>query len=437
MMKTILIVHTQNASRRKHFAAARRYGARLLLIQSRPTWELEFVDRAIDVDTRDSAQVGEAARRLADSERIDGVITFVEHSVPSASTAAAALGLPFVSERTANLARNKYEMRRAFTALGIPCPSFELARSLDEARALGRAFGYPLVLKPLIGGGSMFIRRVDSEAELETHFATIQKGAWDGFDYDPLYTAAYGTYGGAILIESYVDGGEVSVESLVCGSTTHHLAIHDKPLPMTGPFFEEVYYATPSQLSAQRQDELVYWTEKAHQALGINIGATHTEFRITDGAPVILETAARMGGGPIYRSVLTSTGADMVHAIMDLAVGKQPTLPVRQPHHVGFYMFFAPAEGIIRAIDGVEAAATDPDVVEIDMYRRVGDRVLLPPRVFQCHGHVIVRGASREALEAKVHDLSRQIRLEVIPDAAGQGQEAQKPSAEPALVSRH
>ncbi len=100
-------------------------------------------------------------------------------------------------------------------------------------------------------------------------------------------------------------------------------------------------------------------TAAAHKELGITIGATHTEFRVRpDQDPMILETAARLGGGPIYRSVLLSTGVDMVHAVLDLALGRRPGIRVAEPPApTGFYLFFADRAGTIKAVHGVEEAA--------------------------------------------------------------------------------
>ena len=417
---SILILHTSNASRRKHFAAAREYarqhGERLLLIVRNPTWETGYVDRVAAADTSDIEQTVRAAKDLAASENeaIRGVAAFVEHSIPAAAAVAAALGLPFVDPHTAHAARDKYAMRTAFAGAGVPQPDFGLARSEAEALAEAARIGYPLVLKPLIGGGSMYVRRVDNDAELTEHFEMIRRGAWDGFDYDPLYRSAKREYRGGLLIESYVPGGEVSVESLVIDGQTEVLAIHDKPLPMNGPYFEEVFYATPSELPGPALARIMELTAAAHKELGITIGATHTEFRVRpDQDPMILETAARLGGGPIYRSVLLSTGVDMVHAVLDLALGRRPGIRVAEPPApTGFYLFFADRAGTIKAVHGIEEAAADPRVHEIDLYRKVGDRVDVPPHVWQAHGHVIFTAARRDGLGDVFDDL-KSIRLDV------------------------
>jgi biotin carboxylase len=418
---SILILHTSNASRRKHFARAREYtkrhGERLLLIVKNPTWETEYVDRVVTADTSSIQETVAAAKELVASEEeaVRGVVAFVEHSVPAAAAVAAELGLPFVSEKTAYLARDKYAMRRAFAAESVPQPAFGLARNLDEAEAEAARIGFPLVLKPLIGGGSMYVRRVNDISELVEQFEMIRKGSWDGFDYDPLYESAYQRYQGGLLLEAYLPGAEISVESLVINGRTRVIAIHDKPLPMSGPYFEEVYFATPSQLPEQVVARVSEITAAAHQALDIQIGATHTEFRIQDGhEPMILETAARLGGGPVYSSLLLSTGVDMVEVLLDLSVGREPyVMPKLEPTPTGFYLFFAEKAGKIKDIKGVEDAMADPHVREIDLYRKVGDQVNVPPHVWQAHGHVIFTSDKREEFTDIFDRLVKTIHLEI------------------------
>jgi biotin carboxylase len=397
----ILIVHTANGSRRRHFRAARRLCPRLALLQHAPTWESGLVDRVADVDTRDLDTCVTAARRLDAVERIEGVIAFVEHSVSAAAAVAAALGLPFVSPDTATLTRDKYRMRRALAAGGVPCPGFGLARSVEEALELGDRLGYPLVIKPLIGGGSMFIRRVDGPAELRTHFETFRAGAWDSFDYDPLHASGERDYGNALLVEQYVEGGEISVESLIVDGTTRVLVIHDKPLPMRGPLFEEIYHRTPSQLPAATQGLVRTLVSRMHAALGMTVGASHAEFRIpAEGPPVALEVAARIGGSGIYASVLTSTGIDMMAAVIELSRGSVPEVPQQPPVPAGFFTVSAGAEGILRRVRGIEEVRRDRAVVEVDIYKVPGDEVLVPPRVFQSHGHVVLAADSLAAVDA-------------------------------------
>jgi biotin carboxylase len=401
----LLIVHRANSSRRPHFDTARRYVPRLGLLQHCPSWERAFADRVADADTRSVEECVAAARALNAEERVEGVVAFVEYAVSAAAAVAADLGLPGIGERTATLARDKFLMRRALSAGGVACPRFALARGVDEALRVGAEFGYPLVLKPVLGGGSQFVRRVDGPSDMTEHFPRLQAASWDSYAHDPLH-ASRAAYEDGLLVESYIDGGEVSVESVVAGGRTEVLAIHDKPLPMTGPVFAEILYTTPSRLPGVTQERLRECAARAHAALGIGTGATHAEFRVTPGGePVVLEVAARVGGGAVYQSVRHSVGVDMVQAAIDLARGQRPALTRHEPRPVGELSLFAGEEGVLEEVSGVDEVAADPAVLELQIYKNPGDEIVTPPRAHQSHGHVLYTAATAAGLdqEAKRH----------------------------------
>lgn len=423
---SILVLHKKNLSRRRHLARTQAYaaerGERVLLMMKDPTWEAEFADRTLVADTSSIEDTRDAARTLGASEHepITAVVSFAEAAVPAVAAVAADLALPGVSDTTARLARDKHAMRSAFAASGIVQPRFGLARTLAEARVVAAHTGYPLVMKPVLGTGSMYVRSVEDEPELEQHFDFLLNGALAGFQGDPLSRDAQDAYGRALLVEQFVPGPEVCVESIVVDGTTHVLAIHDKPLP-TGPTFEEVYACTPTRLPREVVADIERSTAAVHAALGIHTGASHVEYRLRDGEqPVILEAAARMGGGPIYRSVLLSTGVDMVEAVLDLAAGRQPSIaPRKRPAAVGFWNIFPERPGRLTAVRGVEEAALDPRMDELVLYRTIGEYLDVPPQTFQGHGHLIFTADGEDQLDEVFEHFVRTVRLDTAPDQGG------------------
>ncbi|MDJ1132742.1 ATP-grasp domain-containing protein [Streptomyces iconiensis] len=416
---SILVLHKKNLSRRSHLDRARQYarehGERLLLVMKDPEWEAEYVDRVVIADTSSIDETLAAVRALAadESEAFSAVVTFAEAPVPSAARVAAEFGLPSVSEHTARLARDKWTMREAFAAGGVPQPRYGIAHSLEEARGIAERTGYPLVMKPVLGTGSMFVRSVDNEEELAEHFDFFLKGSWERFTYDPLHDAAHKAYDGGLLLEEFLPGTEICVESLVHDGETRTLAIHDKPLP-TGPTFEEVYACTPTRLPEKTVRMVEEATVKVHRALGIATGATHVEFRLRgDDEPAVLEAAARMGGGPIYRSVLLSTGVDMVEAVLDLASGRAPRVePAERATPVGFWNIFPDKAGTLTRVTGLDTVRADPRVDEVQIYKAPGDELLVPPQTFQGHGHLIFTVNTEDELDPAFREMTSTLRLE-------------------------
>ncbi|WP_256103233.1 ATP-grasp domain-containing protein [Streptomyces sp. ODS05-4] len=418
---TLMILHTRNASRRKHLAkaaeTAHALGHRAIVVVEEPSWEHQYVDAVYAAPTGDLkatvARCVEIAKEQA--EPIAGVIAFVEHSVPAAAAVAAELGLPYISPETAEKSRDKLSMRTAFQQAGVSQPRFALASTVEEALKAAETVRYPLVMKPIIGGGSMFVRRVDTPEQLAEHFEEIRAGAWAGFDYDPLFFLK-SRYAEGILLEEFLTGNEISVESYVQNGQTTVVAVHDKPVPMDGPFFEETFYATPTVLSGDTLEKVKKFTALAHEGLGITQGATHTEFRVSpSGEPYILETGARLGGGPVYQSVLLSTGIDMVEVLTKVSLGRDVDVLVNpdRVRHVGFSLHFGEQPGELVGVEGVETLEADEDVSEVMVYSQVGDLIDVPPRVWQAHGHVIFTGGSRADIVEKQRQANETLRFQV------------------------
>jgi pyruvate carboxylase subunit A len=78
---------------------------------------------------------------------------------------------------------DKIEARKAMTGAGIPCTpgSDGNLADLDEAVALAKKIGYPVMLKATNGGGGRGIRRCDSEKDLLTNYDRVISEASKAF----------------------------------------------------------------------------------------------------------------------------------------------------------------------------------------------------------------------------------------------------------------
>jgi acetyl-CoA carboxylase biotin carboxylase subunit len=109
--------------------------------------------------------------------------------------ACAAAGLIFIGPPAAAIAMagNKSEARRTLTGLGVPVipGSDGIVAGAEEAVAVAREVGFPVILKASGGGGGRGMRIANSAAELKDAFATASGEAGSSFGSPDLYVEKY------------------------------------------------------------------------------------------------------------------------------------------------------------------------------------------------------------------------------------------------------
>lgn len=282
-----------------------------------------------------------AVLRAARDWRADGILTFSERVVHLAAEVARRLGLPANPAPVHRLLSDKLAQREALRLAGVDAlPVRRIAGPDDLGPALA-GVGPPAVLKPAVGMGSLAVFRVGGAEELERAY---REGV-EQYGRDPRVAGRPPLF----LLERELAGVRwhpdpriadySSVDSLVGRGRIVHLAILDK-LPLAAPFRETGDIA-PSTLPERRRRELLDLAECAIRALGIELGAVHTEIKLTPDGPRILEVNGRCSG-PVPNLLAYAAGYDQVGAMARVALGEPPGEPPRFTRHAAFLTPMAP-----------------------------------------------------------------------------------------------
>ena len=195
-----------------------------------------------------------------------------------------------------------------------------------------------------------------------------------------------------ILVESFIPGREVALEGLLDDGTLHVLALFDKPDPLDGPFFEETIFVTPSRLPGAVRDDVVATARQAVAALGLHHGPIHAEFRVNSDGVWPLEVAARSIGGLCARVLTFGAGVALEDLILRHALGLPVASLARDSRPAGVMMIPTPRAGILRAVEGLEAARATPGVDEVIISIPLGQPVTPPPEGYRYLGFIFRPG---------------------------------------------
>lgn len=341
-----------------------------LLLWAEPTWEREYASGwtilAHATETVDAADMVEAVRELDRREPVAGVLAWDEARILQCATVAAALGRPGGDPDVVMRCRDKHLTREALAAAGVAQPASVLAHSVEQALAAADSLGYPVIVKPRAMAASLGVVKVDGPAELAEQFSFARDltipGAWR---YD------------SVLVEEFVDGPEVSIDSVVHRGEVHPMCLAHKRIGYP-PYFEEVGHTVDGGDPLLSDPAVRRVLAGAHAALGITDGATHTELKLTPAGPRLIEVNGRLGGDLIPYLGLRTTGIDPGLAAAAVACGLPPAVePDRRRHGAVRFLYVDQLDTVIADIGFAEDAL--PAAVDLAVPLVAPGAVVSPP----------------------------------------------------------
>ena len=237
----------------------------------------------------------------------------------------------------------------------MPVPLFYKVDSLDKCiKAVNKIKdkGYKCILKPADNSGSRGIVLLPDFNEKTINIA---------YNY-----SKNNSRNKIVMVEEFMEGPEVSVETISVDGKCNIIQITDK-ITTGAPYFVEMGHSQPSQLPDSIIDKIKEITIAANKAIGIISGPSHTEIKITQNGPKIVEIGARLGGDNITTHLTPlSTGVDMVESCIKIALGEKPDIRIKYDK-ASAIRYLDQSHGRIKSIRGVEEASKLPGIIQISI----------------------------------------------------------------------
>jgi hypothetical protein len=154
-------------------------------------------------------------------------------------------------------------------------------------------------------------------------------------------------------------------------------------------------------------------TSRACAAIGLVEGPVHAEVRV-DGARVwVIEVAARSIGGLCARTLRFGAGIALEEVILRHALGLPLDGLARETSASGVMMLPIPRAGVLRAVDGQDAARAVAGVTGLEITVPRGRRVVPLPEGDRYLGFVFARGDTPDAVETSLRAAHAALEIDI------------------------
>ncbi|MEV4924337.1 ATP-grasp domain-containing protein [Streptomyces roseoverticillatus] len=360
---------------------------------------LSYVFRINSFDDMDElAQV--ATQLETDGWIPERVVSLSEFSQFGAGYLAQLLGCAHPSLEIALRTRDKRAMKRAVRSAGVACTDFVSLRTSEVEESVRRTtaeLGFPVVVKPAAGLGTLNTSWVHSENELRVLLEALGKDGVEHF----------------MMAERPLYGDEFHVDAIWVDGECKTLGIMRYLRPRLA--IETAGKSNGSVLLPRDQwPELYADVEAMHlqvnEALGIREGITHLEFfkAPDERQPIFSEIASRPGSGGIpttYRAIGDDLRIAWIKSVVD-PERPAPYADAEIKRYLGWVNLAPAAQGRIVAEPAQEEIEAFDYVWQVIRLHGVGDEYGDPLPSSWCL-HVFYEAHSLEQFEARGRELEK------------------------------
>lgn len=352
----------------------------------------EFASHSELADATDTSIAVELASKYA----VDGVVTTgTDIPIRTMAAVADALQLPhYLTPSGARSATDKLSMFETLSLAGVP-----MARRFPSDQKLLPHAQLPVVVKPADSQGQRGMALVEEAGALSEALGHARKSSRTG----------------RVLIEEYMTGPEFTANAWLQDGGIAMMLVNDRitfnPSPYLGIAFQHRH---PSLAAAGWEDRVRDITLRTARSYGVETGPLYIQMIATADGPRVVEAAARIGGGHESRLIWHMTGWSSDDALIDLALGSNPTSPPAIPPDSHMLVnFVLGSEGIVGDVGQLP---NDDGVLEAGWYVKKGDQLGRVVDSLGRVGYFVASAGSMYELERVADDFYRKL---LLPDGSG------------------
>jgi biotin carboxylase len=180
-------------------------------------------------------------------------------------------------------------------------------------------------------------------------------------------------------VEEYLDGPEISIDSVVHYGKVHPLVLARKQTGLF-PYFEETGHCVTADDPLLSDVALLDQLQAIHDAISVDQLVTHTEFRLTPDGPRLVEINPRLGGDFIPKLGYLASGINLPLVGAMIAAGDATELISPIQNRTAGVRFLYPSCDCIARTAKLSSSGWPPELVDIVLTVIPGQKLLLPPR---------------------------------------------------------
>lgn len=376
--------------REPHFVAARELGYCCLIAARKGRAHLERLyadsDQVFLIDNIDENSIVDLVHSISHDFKIKVLFCYSGQATRNGqagvivANACQKLGLIYSSPTGIDACNNKFIMRQRLATQGVRSVRYGLCHNREQLLSKAKEIGFPLIAKPPFGAGSAFIKKCTTEQELLQHYSIYQQSHSLSFSSDFFGNEIHAIDclnipGSTILLESWIDGIEGTVECVVTDDSIFPLIINEKLILTEGAntVLENLLITPPVSFTSSEQIIIRDYAISCLRAVGLTNAIAHLEFRMSTEGPVLIEINPRLGGLYVSSAFRDIAGIspwklylDMLNEDVDIGrcLAQAEKRVLKCSNYYSMMALYPRNKGVFKGFNDLSFIELHPDIIE-------------------------------------------------------------------------
>ncbi|MCM3390586.1 ATP-grasp domain-containing protein [Ureibacillus chungkukjangi] len=388
-MESIIFLETnKSGSSRDGIKAAKELGYKVHLLTAKRKIQQESdqyqeIDEIYILNLRDLQLVEDTIFKINSSNSVKCIVSFIDSYVYLAAklsnqfcqTRLSAKAMEIMEDKI--LTRHHLKQKKYSLYYYILKQDKSVKEFLKDFRAK-----FPLVVKLPKSCGSKDVYFVKSVVQLQNRLNFLRNKYTDE----------------EILIEEYLDGTQVIVESLVHEGRIQIASIIEQEITRSEKFIV-TGYSISNEIETNKLKALIEVSHEIINDLGLMNGNCHLELRYDGKAWKLIEVNPRIAGGVVNDLIQEAYGYNYAKQIIQVYSGNIPLINKSKEETIYAHYMTVHTLGKLQKVTGKSNALKIPGVIDVFIKPKKG-RMLMPPlSMGNRYGYVLAKGKTKE--EAK------------------------------------
>ena len=344
----------------------------------------------------------ESVLKVAMDNKINAIVAYAsDPAAPTAAYVGNRIGIPSNPYKSVEILSKKDLFRKFLKENGFNCPTAKSFTSYEEALKNIDIFKFPIMIKPIDSSGSKGVSKIEKREDFKEAFKNALNNSRERI----------------VIVEEFIKRSHnemIGGDAFIINGNVSYFGLLNSHRDFDANEFVPIGTSFPIFMDEEKINKVKQEVQKVVDKLGMRMGALNLELMFDEEDNLyIIEIGPRNGGNMIPDLLELSTGADLIGATVEAALGSLNfnLNSLKEEKFYSTYVIHSKKSGILEDI--IFSDEIKENIIKKVMYKNKLDKIEVFNGANKALGIIFLKYNNLDELKYKMNNMNKLIDIKV------------------------